>query len=148
MKKITITLIALLVSELSFAHSFIAGTYKGNGLWNSSSTSNSTKGYYQSKAVIDKNNINAHYTFSDGTSMDWNFEIQTKGSTFFDVVSQGVTIGSGYCLEKASVCHYELSMRKFKLEETLVQVGSKIYRYGSKNEGNGPIVWQESLDKE
>lgn len=156
MKKITITLIALLVSELSFAHSFIAGTYKGNGLWNSSSISgsastanaNSSKGYYQSIAVIDKNKINAHYTFSDGTSMDWNFEIQTKGSTFFDVVSQGVTIGSGYCLEKASVCHYELSMRKFKLEETLVQVGSKIYRYGSKNEGNGPIVWQESLDKE
>lgn len=144
MKKTTITLIALLVSELSFAHGFTTGSYKGNGLWNS----RSAKGVYQTTTVIDKNTIKAHYSLPDGSSRDWSFDIQNQASTFFDVISQGTKIGSGYCLEKALVCHYELSVGQLKLEETLVQEGTKIYRYGSKDEGKGPIAWQESLDKE
>lgn len=97
---------------------------------------------------IDKNSIKAHYTLPDGSTQDWSFEIRNVNSTFFDVVSQGVKLGSGYCLEKAPVCHYEMAMGQLKLEETLVQEGTKIYRFGSKDEGKGPIMWQESLDKE
>jgi hypothetical protein len=144
MKKTTITLIALLASEICFAHGFTAGSYKGNGLWNSSKA----KGIYQTSTVIDKNVIKAHYTLPDGSSRDWNFEIQDTSSTFFDVMSQGTKLGTGYCLEKAPVCHYEIKAGQMKLEETLVQEGNKIYRYGSKDEGSGPIQWQESLDKE
>lgn len=144
MKKTTITIIALLASELCFAHGFTEGSYKGQALWNSLTG----KGTYQTATVIEKNSIKAHYTLPDGSSRDWNFEIQNTGSIFFDVMSQGTKLGTGYCLEKAPVCHYEISVGQLNLEETLVQEGTKIYRYGSKNEGNGPIQWQESLDKE
>lgn len=144
MKKTTITIIALLASELCFAHSFTEGSYKGQALWNSLKGA----GTYQTSTVIEKNSIKAQYTLPDGSSRNWDFEIQNTGSAFFDVISQGVKLGTGYCLEKAPVCHYEISVGQLKLEETLVQEGTKIYRYGSKNDGTGPIQWQESLNKE
>jgi hypothetical protein len=92
--------------------------------------------------------VSSHYVLADGSTMDWNFEIKNQGTTFYDVISYGVKIGSGYCLEKALVCHYDISVENLKLEETLVQEGTILYRYGSKNEGQGLIVWQESLNKE
>jgi len=144
MKKTALVLTILLASQLSHAHSFTNGTYKGNGLWNSKTKN----GGYQVSTVIDNNTVKTHYTLPDGNARDWNFDMQPGKSTFFDVVTQGVKVGTGYCLEKASVCHYELTVGPMKLEETLVQQGTKFYRYGSKDEGQGPIMWQESTDKE
>ncbi|HWU43732.1 MAG TPA: hypothetical protein VN132_09850 [Bdellovibrio sp.] len=144
MKKTMITLITLLASELCLAYSLPNGSYHGNGLWNSLTA----QGGYQTSAVIDNNRINGHYTLQDGSTLDWNFEMQATSSVFFDVLNHGEKLGTGYCLEKASLCHYEISVGSLKLEESLVQQGNKIYRYGSKDEGRGPIMWQESLDKE
>lgn len=66
MKKTTITLIALLATEICFTQGFTSGSYKGNGLWNSKKA----KGIYQTSTVIDRSVIEAHYTLPGGGGFD------------------------------------------------------------------------------
>jgi hypothetical protein len=143
--KNAIVLFITLVSQLSLASPLTNGSYKGKGLWNSPT---GQKGTYQNSTLINGNLIQARYHLTDGSTRDWNFTIRPTCSNFFDVLADAQKVGAGYCLDKAPVCHYELTVKQLKLEETLVQEGTKLYRYGSKADAQDRILWQESLDKE
>ena len=144
MKKTIAFLTVVMAYSISFAHGLTEGSYTGNGLWKS----NTAKGNYQASTDIGKKTIQAKYVLAGGTTLEWNFDILESANGFFDVISHGKKLGSGYCLDNVPVCHYEIATGKFKLEETLVQQSNTIYRYGSKDEGRGSITWQESLDME
>lgn len=140
--KATLSLLAtILISQLGYAHSLTEGTYSGNALWHSVQTN----GTYKTVSTVKKNEIKTKYQLPDGSIKEWNFQINESTNEFFEILSQGVQLGNGYCLEKAPVCHYQFSVGQLKLEETIVQEGNKIYRFGSKDEGRGLISWQESL---
>jgi hypothetical protein len=144
MKTAMVLLATVLVSQSGFAHGLTEGSYKGSGAWASAGG----QGAYRVTTVIGPKTIQTSYLLPSKEKRDWNFEISASTSGFFDVTSNGTKLGSGYCLDKAPVCHYEVSLGALKVEETLVQQDGKLYRFGSKDEGQGPIRWQESADKE
>lgn len=144
MKTTVLLLATILVSQLSHAHSLTEGSYTGNGLWHSAKET----GTYKTDVVVEKAEIKTKYQLLNGALKEWNFKIKDSSNGFFEVLSQGVQLGNGYCLEKAPVCHYQFSVGKLKLEETITQQGNKLYRFGSKDEGHGVIFWQESLTLE
>lgn len=140
--KATVTILAtILISQLGQAHSLTEGSYSGNGLWHSTQST----GTYKTVSVVEKNEIKTKYQLPDGSVKEWNFQIKELTNGFFEISNKGTQLGNGYCLEKTPVCHYQFSVGQLKLEETLVQEGSKIYKFGSKDEGHGPISWQENL---
>ena len=141
--KSTLTFLTMvLASTVCLAHGLTEGKYTGHGLWKSEKTT----GQYSITASIGAKKIQTAYILPDGTTKQWDFDIVESTNGFFDVMSQSVKLGAGYCLDKAPVCHYEISAGNLKLEETLVQQDKKLYRYGSKNQGQGALLWQESLD--
>jgi hypothetical protein len=144
MKTAMVLLATILVSQAGLAHGLSEGSYKGAGAW----VSAGAQGPYEVTTVIGPKTIQTRYLLPSKEKREWNFEISTSTSGFFDVTSNGTKLGSGYCLDKAPVCHYEVSVGALKVEETLVQQGGKLYRFGAKDEGKGPIRWQESMDKE
>ncbi|MBN8538026.1 MAG: hypothetical protein J0M15_13305 [Deltaproteobacteria bacterium] len=141
MKATVFLLTTILISQLGQAHSLTEGSYSGNGLWHSVQST----GTYKTISVVKKNEIKTIYQLLDGSTKEWNFQIKESTNGFFEISSQGVQLGMGYCLEKAPVCHYQVSIGQMKLEETLVQEKNTLYKFGSKDEGQGPISWQESL---
>lgn len=119
------------------------GQFRGQGLWKSGSD----QGTYQVTNRITKNTVKAVYSSPKGPQHEWNFDMAATSNGFFNVKSQGKVVGQGYCLEKANVCHYQLTLDRVFLEETLTVMGGKLYRFGSKDVGSVRIMWQESLDK-
>ncbi len=142
MKLSTISL--MLIANTCLAGGLTDGNYKGSGLWQSEKN----KGSYAVTTSIKSNKVSASYELPDGSKKEWIFDIDPSTNGFFKVKTFGAEIGSGYCLEKAEVCHYEIAVGKLKLEETLTIQNDKLYRFGSKDEGSGRIVWQEAMDKE
>jgi hypothetical protein len=137
------------ISLLLFANTCLAagltdGNYKGSGLWKSEKDT----GSYSVTTAIKSNKVSASYELPDGTQKEWIFDMDPSNNGFFKVKTFGAEIGSGYCLEKAEVCHYEIQVGKLKLEETLTLQNDKLYRFGSKDDGAGRTVWQEAMDKE
>lgn len=141
MKATVFLLTTILISQLGQAHRLTEGSYSGNGLWHSAQST----GTYKTISVVKKNEIKTIYQLLDGSTKEWNFQIKESTNGFFEISTQGVQLGMGYCLEKVPVCHYQVSIGKMKLEETLVQEKNTLYKFGSKDEGQGPISWQESL---
>ncbi|MGZ3690861.1 MAG: hypothetical protein ACXVAX_05130 [Pseudobdellovibrio sp.] len=142
--KTTVTtafLTGLLITSSAWAHNFHSGTYAGEGLWNSSQSS----GVYKVETVVKGNEISSQYAMGEAGAKKWSFVMKNKSHNFFDVISAGEKIGTGYCLEKATVCHYEIAQGDFKLEETIVQQKNEIYKFGSKQTGANVISWQEKL---
>lgn len=130
-----------LVSSFSLAHPLTNGKYVGHGQWRSESAN----GQYNHEAVVGEKKIQTKYLLADGSAKEWNFEIVETTNTFFSVLNQGVRIGSGYCLDQAPVCHYEISVGSFRLEETIVQQAANMYRFGSKIQDQDTITWQEKM---
>jgi hypothetical protein len=139
----TILLVTLL-SVPAFAGNLTDGSFKGKGLWKSAAKS----GTYEVRTQIANNVYSATYTMADGSQKQWSFEMSATTNDFFQVKSNGANLGSGYCLEKAMVCHYEISFGTTKLEETLTIQNDKLFRFGSKNDGTLTVMWQEAMDKE
>ncbi len=137
-----------LMSVSAQAGSIADGVYAGTGAWNSKTS----QGEYQVSTQVKGSKISTLYTLSDGSVKNWDFELVQDGSKFFKVVSGGVEMGSGYCLDHVDLCQYEVSFttpsQTFKLEETLLTQDGKLFRYGSKNDGNETVMWQESQTKE
>lgn len=140
----SISIALLLFGNTCLAGVLTEGSFKGRGLWQSEKV----KGTYTVTTSIKSNKVSASYELADGSKKEWIFDIESSNSGFFKVKTFGAEIGSGYCLEKAEVCHYEIAVGKLKLEETLIKHENKLYRFGSKDEGSGRIVWQEAMDKE
>lgn len=115
------------------------GVYGGQGLWNSPSQ----KGTYEVMTGVAGDVIETRYLLPDGSEKSWRIETIAQQKGFFQVKVYGRVVGQGYCLESAAVCHYEVQINDFKLEETFVFMDGKLYRYGSKSEGGELIVWQE-----
>lgn len=144
MKAVLIALMVL-VFESSFAQVLADGSYEGSGLWKSSKAA--IRGEYKTTTVISGRTIEAKYDMGEQGQPTWKFDMQETSPGFFDVISKGKKVGAGYCLEKVALCHYEVSVRNMKLEETLTVQGVNLYRFGSKNEGRGTIAWQEKLNQ-
>lgn len=144
MKTVLIALLVL-VSEVSLAQGLTNGSFEGRGLWKASS--GPAQGEYKTVTVIRGNKVEATYNMGMAGQYGWKFEMKTTTPGFFDVISRGEKIGSGYCLEKVVLCHYDVSVPNFKLEETITLQGANLYRYGSKNQGQGTIAWQEKLNQ-
>lgn len=139
-----ITVIALtLFTNLSMAHEYTQGSFTGGGSWKTETA----RGSYQAVTKIEKTHITANYKFENNKEYDFSFELKEKTNGLFDVISSRVKIGTGYCLEKARVCHYDVEIEGLKLEESIVQVANKLYRFGSKIEGTRTTktVWAEAL---
>lgn len=144
MKIKLLTLLVTLLSSQAWASAFPVGNYRGRGLWKSLSES----GNYTDSITINNNSVKTDYTLPDGSKRQWNFEMSPQQNGFFKVMSRGIEIGQGYCLEKAEVCHYEITQDKFSLEETFTLLDGRLYRFGSKDYGKGRIMWQEAVDKD
>ena len=144
MKKQMLALVTGLITLQAQAGMIPDGSYKGNGAWRSSSD----KGNYAIQTSISGHKISTNYALPDGSKKEWNFEIVTGEAGQFSVLANSLTIGSGYCLDQVDVCHYEIKVNDFSLEETLTLMDKKLYRFGSKTEGQGRTLWQESMDKE
>jgi hypothetical protein len=141
--KLTAFVLTSLIATTLLAGELPHGEFKGHGLWKSATAT----GKYEITTKVGNNSIAASYSLPDGTTKDWNFDMEPTTNGFFKVKVFGTEVGKGYCLEKAEVCHYEITVGKLVLEETLTVLGDKLYRFGSKDEGAGRIMWQESLDK-
>ena len=144
MKKQILAMVAGLMTLQAQAGMIPDGAYKGNGMWRSAQSN----GIYQVRTAVAGTKVSADYVMPDGTQKSWNFEIVTREAGQFKVVANTVQIGHGYCLEKVNVCHYEISVSDFSLEETLTLSDKKLYRFGSKTSGQGRTLWQESMDQE
>ena len=71
-----------------------------------------------------------------------------EGATFFDVVSEGDTIGYGYCLGRK--CHLEYSVGEYHVEDTVMRHkdGNALSCTGSKRTEDGILkTWHMSLKK-
>lgn len=139
--KVSLFVIATLLSTAAWSHSLPEGTWQGDGLWHSSLQ----KGSYKVETQIFGNLISNVYTLKDGTKKVWAFHgIPTNGN-FFKVDLDDKEVGQGYCLDRATVCHYEASIGNMQLEETITHLDGKLYRFGSKVENGKRIMWQESM---
>ncbi len=143
MKSIMSFLTLVLASQLSYSHTLPEGTYQGQGIWKSASEG----GNYTNTTVISKDQIKTHYKLTDGSYLDWDFTLSNETNNFFDITIEGQKVGTGYCLEKISLCHYQIEVSGVKLEESLVQQENNMYRYGSKVINEKTIFWQERLEK-
>jgi hypothetical protein len=119
-----------LLSSVTFAGPLKDGVFKGQGL--DVHEADGSRGHYEATTTIKGSSISNTYLLSDGTTKKWDFEMSNENGHFFNVVNDGRIIGKGYCLEHSSVCHYEIEVGSFRLEETLAQIDGKLYRYGSK----------------
>jgi hypothetical protein len=142
-KSIATALVLTVLSGVASAGVLSDGSYEGKGLWKSPSA----RGNYDVATVVKGDSIQARYTFGNGLTRSWNLKMIAQEKGFFTVETEGKTIGHGYCLESSQVCHYEVKFDKLTLEETLTNIGDKLYRFGSKDDGQGRIVWQEMYDR-
>lgn len=139
----TLALLTGLISVSAIASTIPDGTYTGQALWKS----RSQQGNYAVQVTVAENTFQTEYSLPDGTKKQWDFEMAPEANGFFKVKTHEVEVGSGYCLEKSPVCHYQVKIADLSLEETLTVQEGKLYRFGSKQDGTGQILWQESLDK-
>jgi hypothetical protein len=138
------TLICFLLSSQSWAELFPNGNYQGHGFFKTKTET----GSYLIHTSIKDNLIKSNYSLPDGSKKEWNFQMSTQANGFFKVQTNGIEVGQGYCLEKAVVCHYEIKVNNLSLEETFTLLSGRLYRFGSKDDGTGQIMWQEAADKE
>ena len=136
--------LASLISTQVLAGTLPDGAFKGKGIWKSETT----QGSYTVSSVISGTAVDSKFTLSDGSQKEWKFDMDPTSAGFFHVKVSGLEVGHGYCLEKVQVCHYEVKIEKLVLEETVTAMEGKLYRFGSKDEGSGRIVWQESMSQE
>ncbi|MGE3758018.1 MAG: hypothetical protein AB7H97_09685 [Pseudobdellovibrionaceae bacterium] len=98
--KTTVTFFSLiLASNFAFAHGITESKYIGGGLWKSADQ----RGTYKTSVMVEKSRFSTTYFLADGSVKEWSFETKDTPNGFFDVISQNMKIGSGYCLEKAEV---------------------------------------------
>jgi hypothetical protein len=142
MKKSVLTLIAVLGCVPAFASTLPDGKFSGDALYSSAKG----QGTYSVNTTITGNTIATEYVLKDGSKKEWKFDMEPTSGGFFKVKAYDLEIGQGYCLQKASVCHYEIKVAKLSLEETITAMNGKLYKFGSKDEGKGRILWQEALD--
>ena len=141
----TIATATLLVSASAFAATFPEGSFKGHGLWKSAS---GQSGSYTASTTVSVTALESQYELSNATQREFKADIEMKSPNFFVLKSVGVPIGSGYCLERAVVCHYQLNAGETALEETITLQDGKFYRFGSKGSGESKVMWQEALSKQ
>jgi hypothetical protein len=148
------TLAVLLFQSPAFSAPLSAGEFQGPGLWKSATGATPDHGSYTETTKVTENSVFTTYTLASGVQKNWDFQMlpaAPAASGFFQVQSHNKVIGSGYCLEQAQVCHYAIEAKVGKghisLEETIAQVNGRMFRYGSKDEGKGSVMWQEALDK-
>ncbi len=140
--KVSLFVIATLLSTQAWSGVLPDGNYTGKGLWNSPLK----QGSYDTTTNIKGNVISAKYTLEDGAQKDWTFEISPTDGKFFKVRAKDHEVGQGYCLSHATVCHYQINVGSMVLEETITFMDGKLYRFGSKTDDDGKVMWQESLE--
>lgn len=142
MKKVIATTVFLILSQTALANHLSEGQFQGKGIWKKVST----RGDYQVRTEITGNQVATTYTLPDGKSKNWEFMMDEDENSngFFKVVSQGSVLGTGYCLENTELCHYEITVKTGKIEETITLQHGILYKFGSFN-GNEKIFWQEEL---
>jgi hypothetical protein len=144
--KVQIKTLALIISMFtiqSWADSIPDGNYQGQGLYQSRTET----GNYSTQINVQGNSIKSAYTLPDGSKKEWNFEMSQQANGFFKVVTNGVDVGEGYCLQKTIVCHYEIKVNTLSLEETFTLLDGRLYRFGSKDNGSGRVMWQEVAER-
>lgn len=134
--------LCLLSAPVAFAAGIIeAGTYKGSGTL---VLSPGDTVELQVESVIEPYNPSAGYqlitdTYSNGLfSKSYRYEVnQTDG--IVSVSRNGVSSGSGYCVE--NTCHIEYSFADSKVagEETFFIEGNRIERIGSRATNGGDV---------
>lgn len=135
-----VVLMGIMAAQANAA-TFPEGKYIGKALWKTETT----QGAYNVKTTFVGETVSSNYTLEGGKQMEWKFEMQPTSNGFFNVVVNGTDVGSGYCLDKVLVCHYEANLGSLKLEETMTVEGGKLYKFGSKEIGTDRVVWQEEL---
>lgn len=145
MKKMIATLTLALGAQFGQAHNLTWGVYKGSGSWRTTEQ----KGSFIAETIIKKDQIQSNYEFENNQKMTWKYSIRNKTNDIYDVISAEERVGEGYCISDAFVCHYDAEVEEYKIEETIVQVQNKLYKFGSKvnmkDKSSSKLVWTESL---
>ena len=140
MKTVTAKFVGFLTFIVLGANAYAAGIpegrYAGRGQWKSPQK----EGTYKVETVIGRDTIATSYSMPDGSKRTANFRLTALENGNFKIKSHGQLIGHGYCLDRAEVCHFEIKMSGLELEETLTSMNGKLYRFGSKNQGQGLIT--------
>lgn len=113
------------------------GEYRGQGQWKNQQGQD---GKYLVTTTVEGAQIRSSYQYEGGQKF-WEFEISGMNSGTFDIYSEGLKVGEGYCYDVQ--CHY--SAFNGALEETLTFVRGSLYKLGSKDSREGKIIWQEEL---
>lgn len=152
MKKLLVPVL-LALAPYAFGAADAGTQYEGKGYSKSSLGQESQ--YTASVSVVPADNgmnINNTYTFSTGV-YQWNYHIHNGANNMFDVYSNAILIGNGYCMPLPTAgdkwCHYSLNVTNIQLEQTVVIKGANVYRMGSKVDLISKVkyMWQESLAK-
>jgi hypothetical protein len=142
MKTITLlTLTLLTLGQAAHADSIPNGSYQGKGLWKSGAT----RGDYSVTTTVRDAAVTSTYQFAIGETRKVELELRADAHGFLRVLSDGKEVGTGYCIERVALCHYEMKTAKLSLEETLTIQAGKLYKFGSKTEGGVTVMWQEAL---
>ena len=99
---------------------------------------------------LDSGSLNFIYgIYLDNKNMHYSIVLNERaGESFFDVMSEGETVGYGYCL--GGTCHFEYSLWGYHVEDTVKQHrrDGSLTCIGSKRNENGIVKsWKMSLNR-
>lgn len=132
----------------SSAHNF--EYYHGSGVFKKPSGKSASFLASLTIRKLDEGQFNFIYgIYLDDKNMHYDITLSHRqGATFFDVMSEGDTVGYGYCLRHK--CHLEYSLGGYHVEDTIKRHkrSKALTRIGSKRNEHGIIkTWKMSLKK-
>lgn len=152
MKKLLVSLL-LALAPYAFGAADAGTQFEGKGYSKSSTGQESNYSVNVSVVAVDHGmDINNTYTFSNSI-YQWNYHLHNGTNNMFDVYSNNILIGNGYCMpipdNGGKWCHYSIKLANVQLEQTTVIKDGHVYRLGSKYDvdTNTKYMWQESLAK-
>ncbi|MGZ3651975.1 MAG: hypothetical protein ACXVB9_04955 [Bdellovibrionota bacterium] len=140
--KTTMILATLLTfSGVAQADSIRDGHFQGKGLWKSETAT----GSYEVTTDVAGSLFSSSYKLANGQTIKTAMELKPAANGFLKVIDGGKQVGTGYCIEREQLCHYEVKNDKISLEETLTIQNGKLYKFGSKTTDGVTVMWQEAL---
>ena len=138
-----LTVLSTLPAMAQAASLIPEGQYEGRGL----GKTEAGQGSYQVKTSIVDNVLSSTYTLSNGDVKSVQITLVPTKNGFLTAQISGQNVGTGYCLDHATLCHFEINAGGVALEETMTVENSMLFVFGSKVQYGVKVFWQEALSK-